>query len=81
MTDKYKIDVGTEISCPGCERVMMRCIEKPEPGMNGYDRCFENVEWNGKAGDKTLCQHCGGAFMTLSPLDSGCYVKGLGYTW
>lgn len=58
------LEVGDEITCPECERVMLRCIEVPTIGMRGYARCFENVDWLGGAYHQTRCNYCPGEWAT-----------------
>lgn len=71
------VKVGTEVSCPNCGKVMVRCIRVPETGSISWADCFENVEWTGRAGDWATCP-CGGVFFVAG---FGLYVKGIGYTW
>jgi hypothetical protein len=68
---------GSEISCPFCDKVMVRCLKVPERGQQDWADCFEAVDWKGQAGDHAACD-CGGIFYLAG---AGVYVKGVGYTW
>lgn len=71
------VQVGTEVSCPRCDKVMVRCVRVPKQGSLMWADCFENVDWHGKEGDLARCD-CGCAFFLAGV---GVFVKGLGYTW
>jgi hypothetical protein len=72
---------GTEITCPKCHQVMVRCIETPTIGMVNWARCFENVKWTGGVGSLALCNECGATFARWS-LGTGhqLHVEGIGFT-
>lgn len=73
----YNVRPGTEIVCPGCDEVMMICVQTPTPMERDYSHCFEYKAFSGER-VKTLCPMCGTNFMSI---DLGLYTRQFGYTW
>ncbi len=59
-----KLEPQDEISCPDCDRVMVKCLSVPKRGESNWAHHFELVEFKGQPGDKCNCSHCGSCWMT-----------------
>lgn len=76
-TEVSNFKVGTEVSCPECRKVMVRCLRVPERGSLDWADCFEVVHWQRKEGQWPRCD-CGTPFALPGV---GLHVKGIGFTW
>jgi hypothetical protein len=73
-----RIAVGDVISCPKCDRDMLRCIEQPVLGSKDYTKCFEDLGWGGDMGFVTICPTDGAAWCVTGPFFA-VHVQGKGW--
>lgn len=75
---KPELEIGDEITCPECARVMVRCVKKPEKGMlpEFWMSCFVGEKFEARAGNIIKCPYDDSDFG--NPF-YGFHVEGKGY--
>lgn len=78
IKNKSNVNIGTEITCPKCHKIMVRCIKNIRTGDTISGEFFRSVNASIVHGARIICPFDGSAYIRPG---MGAHIEEYGWTW